>query len=313
MSYERPVNLGAGTPYPSAADTHPDGGQRRPMRDQRDEQQLADDARRMRDSTDKRPEPLPAATSPSVDKRTGLPATVRRGQPDHRSDLDGRLALQRSFILGEELCGDRTSQWQSDGEDATTDMKNRRDGRETGPDRQCAPLISRHDDREQSDNARPKSTSTDKPPNAMMADLPGVPSPFAGLGVRGQTVRAPAPAPMRLAQLDGHLAAIARRLLVKENDGGGPSVQIELDEELLPGVVVDMFEADGGIVAQFTSRHDDTRRQLEGAAPWLAQSLASSLQRDALVRVLAENAAQGPPVEIRALPKDASPPQVAST
>lgn len=109
-----------------------------------------------------------------------------------------------------------------------------------------------------------------------------------------------APEASALAGLDQRLAQMAQRLLVGEGRHGGPSVQMQLADEGLPGVVLDVFENEGALVTQFTCSQEDARERLARGAPWLAEQLAERLQRATLVRVLADDPEDPCPVEARA-------------
>ena len=116
----------------------------------------------------------------------------------------------------------------------------------------------------------------------------------------GAPQAAPAEAPpSALAGLDERLSQMAGRLLVGEGRHGGASVQMQLADENLPGVVLEVFEDEGAVVTQFTCAQEDARERLARGAPWLAAQLAERLHRDALVRVLADDPEDPCPVEAR--------------
>ncbi|MNV83378.1 hypothetical protein D3C71_1771810 [compost metagenome] len=66
---------------------------------------------------------------------------------------------------------------------------------------------------------------------------------------------------------------------------GRRGVQIALTDEQLPGVVVDVFEESGRLVARFTCREEESRERLCAGARWFAEGLAQRLQRDTRVEV----------------------------
>lgn len=103
-----------------------------------------------------------------------------------------------------------------------------------------------------------------------------------------------------LAGLDERLSQMAGRLLVGEGRHGGQSVQMQLADEDLPGVVLEVFEDEGALVTQFTCSQEAARERLARGAPWLAEQLAARLHRGTLVRVLADDPEDPCPVEARA-------------
>lgn len=318
MSTERSNRLGGSMPASSTTDVERHGDQRSRPRDQRDEQQIDEDARRMRARSEAQLPPKGATPSPQAGKRPTGPGDGS-GRPALSSRLDPRLAIAHRLLI-QEVASDYRALHAKHAADSDP-VEAGRDGNVDGDldesldeeriagvdgdlDRPGAERLHRRD----ADSAE-RQASRDGEGSAPSGDARPMPTPFSLFGgghvVPVASAAAPAPA---LSHLDERLSAMARRLLVNEDQGGGPSVQLELDDAALPGVVVDMFEADGSIVAQFTSRDDQTHDHLAGAAPWLAQSLASALQRDALVRVLADSAQDARPIEVRALPKGAIPP-----
>jgi hypothetical protein len=79
-------------------------------------------------------------------------------------------------------------------------------------------------------------------------------------------------------------------------------VQIRLSDEGLAGVVLDVFEDGGRVVAQFVCTLEPARERLARAAGWLASNLAERLQRETLVRVLADDPEDPCPVESTGAP-----------
>ena len=85
--------------------------------------------------------------------------------------------------------------------------------------------------------------------------------------------------------LDQSLMQMATRLLVSDGSDGRRQVQIEIAEKHMPGVVVDVFEADGRIVSRFTCSDETSHERLCAGATWLADNLVERLQRDSRVEV----------------------------
>lgn len=300
MTAERNSGLDTGARLRPESEPYQGASQRPPTRDPRDERQLAEDARRLRAQTNT------TGTSP---KEAGAPLIADPKRPHGKSGdrairgrPDARLSIAHRLLIAEETGGSLAPQGKPD-DNSTADSRRERGSptsqRDEGPAAEAP-----------SWEPQAADAATDNPANAPAPT--SAPTPFSLFANHAAPVSAPIPAatraPAGLAELDERLSMMARRLLVGEGQDGSPSVQIQLDDNALPGVVVDMFEADGSIVAQFTSADDDTRDNLAGAAPWLAQSLASSLQRDALVRVLAERPDNPCSVEVRACPELATAP-----
>ncbi len=107
-------------------------------------------------------------------------------------------------------------------------------------------------------------------------------APFALFGaapVPGTPAAAPAPS-----ALSDALAQCANQLLVAE-EGGRREVRIELQDEVLPGVSLSVFEDEGRLVAAFTCANESSRERLVASAPALAAEMAASLSRATLVQV----------------------------
>ena len=85
--------------------------------------------------------------------------------------------------------------------------------------------------------------------------------------------------------LDQTLSQMAQRLLVGDGSSGRRGVQIQLSKDTLPGVVMDVFEDAGAVVAEFTCSLEASRERLSKSAQWLADGLNRSLQRPTCVRV----------------------------
>lgn len=81
------------------------------------------------------------------------------------------------------------------------------------------------------------------------------------------------------------LEQMASRLLVGDGSQGRRGVQIKLADAQLPGVVVDVFEEAGRLVARFTCSDEGSRERLGAGANWFAEGLVQRLQRDVRVEV----------------------------
>lgn len=95
--------------------------------------------------------------------------------------------------------------------------------------------------------------------------------------------------PSAAATLAPTLEQMASRLLVGDGSQGRRGVQITLADAQLPGVVVDVFEEAGRLVARFTCSDEDSRARLSAGANWFAQGLVQRLQRDVRVEVLTDD------------------------
>ncbi|WP_159910934.1 hypothetical protein [Pantoea sp. 18069] len=93
------------------------------------------------------------------------------------------------------------------------------------------------------------------------------------------------PPPPASAALTQTLEQMASRLLVGDGSQGRRGVQITLADAQLPGVVVDVFEDAGRLVARFTCSDEGARERLRAGAAWLCDSLVQRLQRDVRVEV----------------------------
>jgi hypothetical protein len=124
------------------------------------------------------------------------------------------------------------------------------------------------------------------PPQAAAAALPG-----AGAAASPFELFQPAPPgavpppPAAADALTPALEQMAKRLLVGDGSQGRRGVQITLDDAQLPGVVVDVFEEAGRLVARFTCSDEGARARLNAGANWFAQGLVQRLQRDVRVEV----------------------------
>lgn len=114
------------------------------------------------------------------------------------------------------------------------------------------------------------------------AALPGQVPQQAAQPTAAATAAAPADAPRGIGET---LSQMAQRLLVGDGSTGRRSVQIQLADDSLPGVVVDIFEDGGRVVAQFTCTQESSRERLVRNAQWLADGLAERLAQSVSVRV----------------------------
>jgi len=95
---------------------------------------------------------------------------------------------------------------------------------------------------------------------------------------------APLP-PLAAAALTPALEQMASRLLVGDGSQGRRGVQITLADAQLPGVVVDIFEEAGRLVARFTCSDEGARARLCAGANWFAHELMQRLRRDVRLEV----------------------------
>lgn len=114
-------------------------------------------------------------------------------------------------------------------------------------------------------------------------------SPFDLFGGRppatGETHSAASTPASPASELHDTLHQLAQRLLVGDGSSGRRSVQIQLAIDSLPGVVVEIFEESGTLVAQFTCAQEVARERLVRSADWLAEGLARGLARPCCVRI----------------------------
>ena len=140
------------------------------------------------------------------------------------------------------------------------------------------------------------------PPPAAAPGLAQPAGPFALFASpAAPDVPAAAPAAADLpADIDRQLATMARRLLVADGSGGPRAVQIELDAEHFPGVVLQVSEEGGRLQATFTCSREDSRERLAASCQWLADSLAERLARAASVCVQTDDPEDRSPVQASA-------------
>lgn len=81
------------------------------------------------------------------------------------------------------------------------------------------------------------------------------------------------------------LQQMASRLLVNDGHSGRRAVQLQIDDAQLPGVELQVFEAEGRLTALFTCASENSRLKLCRQGPWLAEQLAQKLQRATCVQV----------------------------
>jgi flagellar hook-length control protein FliK len=127
--------------------------------------------------------------------------------------------------------------------------------------------------------------STSQPDTAAPSPFSLFGSPAAASTVPTSTTAHTEAAAQPPADLHDTLQQMAQRLLVDDGSSGRRAVQIQLGHDSLPGVVVDIHEEAGAVVAQFTCSQESSRARLARHADWLAQNLAERLQRPTSVRV----------------------------
>lgn len=117
------------------------------------------------------------------------------------------------------------------------------------------------------------------------------PKPFDlfGAGAAASVAPAVAVAPRDNAGLGDVLSRMTRRLLVDDGSNGRRAVQMQLSDDSLPGVVMEVSEGEGALLAVFTCSNENSRERLARAAGWLADQLAGSQQRDVRLQVLADD------------------------
>lgn len=116
---------------------------------------------------------------------------------------------------------------------------------------------------------------------------PAAPTPFSLFGaVRGDAAP-PTDGPSRA--LAEALLGSAEQLLVADGSQGRRQVRVELKEEVLPGVSVSVYEAEGRVIADFICAIETSRERLTALARPLAEQLAESLGRPARVRVATDD------------------------
>lgn len=124
------------------------------------------------------------------------------------------------------------------------------------------------------------------PPQAAAAALQGAGAAASPFELFQPTPAGAVPPPPAAADaLTPALEQMARRLLVGDGSQGRRGVQITLDDAQLPGVVVDVLEQAGRLVARFTCSDEGARARLNASANWFAQGLVQRLQRDVRVEV----------------------------
>lgn len=138
--------------------------------------------------------------------------------------------------------------------------------------------------------------------NLRPLDLFGGPAAVAAQAAAARGEAPQAAVPHDVAGAGEALSQLASRLLVSDGSSGRRAVQIRLSDEGLAGVVLDVFEDGGRVVAQFVCTLEPARERLARAAGWLATSLAEQLQRETLVRVLADDPEDPCPVESAGAP-----------
>lgn len=126
----------------------------------------------------------------------------------------------------------------------------------------------------QADSQAPEPARLEPRPFSMLAtgSLPGLPGAEQAAGEAGR----------RLAR---ELSASVERLLVGDGSAGRREVRLDLADEVLPGVVVSVFEEEGRLVAAFVCASEMSRERLTACASGLASELAQALSRSVMVRI----------------------------
>jgi hypothetical protein len=150
--------------------------------------------------------------------------------------------------------------------------------------------------------ASPPASTAASAENLRPLDLFGGPASVAAQAAAARGEAPQAAVPHDVAGAGEALSQLASRLLVSDGSSGRRAVQIRLSDEGLAGVVLDVFEDGGRVVAQFVCTLEPARERLARAAGWLAAGLAERLQRETLVRVLADDPEDPCPVESAGAP-----------
>ena len=153
-------------------------------------------------------------------------------------------------------------------------------------------------------NTVPRNTATDANAQTQTQTLA---SPFSLFGGASQVQASSAPAHTAVtalpsADVEQALSAMAQRLLVSDGSSGQRAVQIQLSGPSWSGVVMEVFEEGGDMVAQLVCNSETARERLARAVQWLANTLASRLHRAVQVRVLANDPEDPCMVQAHAFP-----------
>lgn len=125
----------------------------------------------------------------------------------------------------------------------------------------------------------------------------GLPSSALGSFMSPQAVDRAHPDP----RLRGELLQAVSRLLVGERSGRR-QVRVELDDEVLPGVSIEIEEAQGRLQVVFTCALEPSRTRLNEALPAMAPQLAKRLARPVLMRTQTDDPQDPHPLEVAASP-----------
>ena len=85
--------------------------------------------------------------------------------------------------------------------------------------------------------------------------------------------------------LFGRVDHLIGRMMVGDGSSGNRQVRIELQDDALLGVSITVQQIDGRLQVDFVCSNEQSRLQLNRAAPSLANQLADRLKQDVLVRV----------------------------
>jgi len=86
-------------------------------------------------------------------------------------------------------------------------------------------------------------------------------------------------------RLAREVSVSVERLLIGDGSAGRREVRLDLADEVLPGVVVSVFEDEGRLVAAFICASEGSRERLSACAAGLASELAHALSRSVMVRI----------------------------
>lgn len=141
-------------------------------------------------------------------------------------------------------------------------------------------------DREAFDRAMSKQDDTGQPADERSSEAPRL---FSLFGSGATAVPGRALTEDVSHDLTQALSRSAEQLLVGDESSGKREVRVELKSDVLPGVSVAIFEADGRLVAAFSCRNEDSRERLNAGAAGLAEEWANSLKRAVLVQVTTDD------------------------
>jgi hypothetical protein len=96
------------------------------------------------------------------------------------------------------------------------------------------------------------------------------------------------------------VADIVVRVCVQSQECGGRAVRFTLDNAVLPGTQLSVYEHEGRLAVDFVSMHAGTRLRLCHSAGPIARRVAADLSRDVLLRVAASDRQERAIVEVMA-------------